>query len=1612
MKRQQPVVSERVYREVISRAEQGKVPLYPSVVRKKAIERYKTEKIAELKRAQEEAERKIREEQIRREERRRRAEQQRQEQYRKAEEASKGRVHTGQWVKIEEGGKSVSVRDMAALSPSQAKALGFKWGTFKANPQTGTFEFVPLPTPTEPTEPEYYGLLKWKYESGYYKNVPQMEKIIKKEIEVGGKKYGIKAPAWASGFAKEYEAVARQIKQAYTKASEYAAKPAPSELKKTKKKSVPKSITKQNISQYQRLTTLAQHPEVQAYINKMQSLQSISTELQTQGVEIERQTEAHNKLVTELNRTFEEYQKGGWTPEEIAKYNLLAGAVTGIEKELEPKITKYEKRAKKLEKTLKQPKSKVVKEFETLSKSFMEQYSPKQISQIEKAMIVSFPAKKQPMQEVTFTGLGEYIKSTGRVPVFTIPEQAYPRPPTAIESLIEPIKRLTGHYPEKEKALSSTLSTYRKQQLGLAESLGIIHKERGKRYIIVNNTKYYEGTKGFDEHLGEAIQSKLSIKPPPEVKRRQEAIHEAERIKSEFMKTYGAKPGEPIILATPESQKAFERVRSAFEAIPEESATTKAYWEEARKIRQAQPQIEEINVLAKQVTKQAKEMERIQKERLFGIPYKIETLEEKYSPTKKFIPPVTPYAEVKTPEDLVKAIKETYKWGGTKLTKQQEEAIRESFKKGERISKSYRRVWGLPSEPFEWEKKAAQLTAGIKTGQVEEIREHPVKGAITVASFAALPPMFKGAKYLWGIRAGETVGMAAKLPVLTKYAPKFVMGGMGAGYAGAVGYEAYKAPTLQSKGKVFGRASVELAEMSAGAYIGAKAMPSYLKKIEVSQFGAKKIYRGLGIGEVPRPVFGYYKEELKTPDINLVRRDLVLGKKFHVLEQSKKFAERIAGGRVSKKPARQWTHEDIKSVEEYLAMHRARGGEARAQKFEELEKKKMALKKEPYETVFTSGIAPSEIYGGVVPSPRIKMPKLPRPSHLPPEMMTSGIIKGEELKIFGHKYPEHEVRMINGLIGKPPGARLGLTEGQWVSGLTESEAARIKSMSKPPKDILTQELISRIIKPHAYSSEQTERLLKSLEEPKTGGYYHFYKKSVLTIPEDLPLQIRSKRIGSKMVGEPPKDMLMQELIKRIVKPQAYPEHTTKHILKMMEEPKTGESYYELYKKSILTVPEDLPLQIRFKRLKQSKQEVLGSATDFLRSLKFPQIYGEAPVIIKSEQVPPIQIGKISSMKDMRIRYAGDARVIIGESESLARQVKRQQSLFLQRVSKQQSPEAAKLMSITGKISKDKVLENLKRNYEIKKSWKKEEEKLLKGGEYARKMVGDQVLIQKTTTKEAKSEAKIQKPQEPKQEQKLAKSIEKSFETEREKVVSGQKDIMKSLVGRAVFIKQPKQKKMQKQYPILFHGKEDYERRIAKNFEELIKKSQPKSLGIQKELQKTPPRYEPFESYKFFYVPVELPKERQSFITSFASVKPGVTPIPATVSVSKPKSPEMPREKLYTEKPYIPEIEFQYFPVPPPIFPSRVKRPRRPGRSPYEWFERHPMPTLRTLFGSGITQKTGMAIMTQLIGVTPKKRSSAKKKPSVSKRKHKAKPSSIPVSGVGMMTQLIGEMPKR
>jgi len=245
---------------------------------------------------------------------------------------------------------------------------------------------------------------------------------------------------------------------------------------------------------------------------------------------------------------------------------------------------------------------------------------------------------------------------------------------------------------------------------------------------------------------------------------------------------------------------------------------------------------EEYSRLTPEAQRYEKALGRYEKERWFGIPYKIQSLEKKYSPfVKKIIPPVEPFTQVKTPEDLIKAIEKIHEWSGAKpLTPEERRTIKESYSRGEKVYGTYRRLWGLPSKPFEWEKKAARLSTSVKAGQVEEIREHPVKGAITVASFAALSPILKGAGAVW-----KGTGLATKLPRVTKYAPRVVMGSIAAGYAGAVGHEIYKAPTLEKKGKIIGRTSIELGEMELGTKLGelgvkagveaAKYMSSYAK---------------------------------------------------------------------------------------------------------------------------------------------------------------------------------------------------------------------------------------------------------------------------------------------------------------------------------------------------------------------------------------------------------------------------------------------------------------------------------------------------------------------------------------------------------------------------------------------------------------------------------------------------------------------------------------------------------------------------------------------------------------------------------------------------------------
>ena len=212
-------MDDKIYRRIVKRMEAGKIPIYPGIIRKRAITQYKAEKRAELRQKQREYEQKIREEQRRRERARQRAE------WEAKWGEKEAQVKPGGWVRINPDG-SVSHAGFPAFSPSKAKTLGYKWGTTLYTKDK--IIYVPLPLPTEA---EFYGIRKWKHEKGQYAHDPAIEKRIRKEVEIGGEKYGITAPAWAGGYLREYEKAAKSISQAYKKAVESQKTPSGYELR-------------------------------------------------------------------------------------------------------------------------------------------------------------------------------------------------------------------------------------------------------------------------------------------------------------------------------------------------------------------------------------------------------------------------------------------------------------------------------------------------------------------------------------------------------------------------------------------------------------------------------------------------------------------------------------------------------------------------------------------------------------------------------------------------------------------------------------------------------------------------------------------------------------------------------------------------------------------------------------------------------------------------------------------------------------------------------------------------------------------------------------------------------------------------------------------------------------------------------------------------------------------------------------------------------------------------------------------------------------------------------------------------------------------------------------
>ena len=110
---------------------------------------------------------------------------------------------------------------------------------------------------------------------------------------------------------------------------------------------------------------------------------------------------------------------------------------------------------------------------------------------------------------------------------------------------------------------------------------------------------------------------------------------------------------------------------------------------------------------------------------------------------------------------------------------------------------------------------AAEVAKGFTKAAYGEIRERPGELGVTALTFAAVPPVLKGAGLIW-----KGAGAVAKFPKTTKYAPKILGYGMGTAYAGFTGLEVHRAPTLEAKGAVVGEAAVDLLAMGTGYKAG------------------------------------------------------------------------------------------------------------------------------------------------------------------------------------------------------------------------------------------------------------------------------------------------------------------------------------------------------------------------------------------------------------------------------------------------------------------------------------------------------------------------------------------------------------------------------------------------------------------------------------------------------------------------------------------------------------------------------------------------------------------------------------------------------------------------
>ena len=161
-----------------------------------------------------------------------------------------------------------------------------------------------------------------------------------------------------------------------------------------------------------------------------------------------------------------------------------------------------------------------------------------------------------------------------------------------------------------------------------------------------------------------------------------------------------------------------------------------------------------------------------------------------------------------------------------------------------RVYAQYRQMFGLPPEPFKWERYVGRAEAEYKRHIIEGMRREPIKTAVTGAVFTALPPVLKGAKYAF--KPVAKVGVKA-LPRAAPWIGKWVPPAVGYGITGVYGYtvgkRVYEAPPGMRAAVAGQITGTELLPMGMGTAIGLKALKFKKPSFDISKIKRPTIQR-------------------------------------------------------------------------------------------------------------------------------------------------------------------------------------------------------------------------------------------------------------------------------------------------------------------------------------------------------------------------------------------------------------------------------------------------------------------------------------------------------------------------------------------------------------------------------------------------------------------------------------------------------------------------------------------------------------------------------------------------------------------------------------------------